>query len=133
MWLFWWVIYENNERISVSAAGGRRLRERCLHPAEATLAQSERTIDVDDDESSDAVRRSGCCHQDLSEWQCALNEGLWDADARSMLSIGPVAEGRDDRHAGGNGQEGELRVTLHPPRGLHLQRERVAVNRAVCQ
>jgi len=50
-----------------------------------------------------------------------------------MLFNGSVAEGRDDRYAGSNGQEGELRVTLHPPRGLHLQRERTAVNHAVCQ
>lgn len=48
-----------------------------------------------------------------------------------MLLNGP--EGRDDKYAGSNGQEGELRVTLHPPRGLHLQRERTAVNRADCQ
>lgn len=48
-----------------------------------------------------------------------------------MLSSGPDAEGYDDRHAGGDSQEGELRVTLHPPRGLHLQRQRAAVNHAV--
>jgi len=40
------------------------------------------------------------------------------------------AEGDDDgRHADAGGQEGEFRVTLHPPRGLHVQRERPAVNR----
>lgn len=50
-----------------------------------------------------------------------------------MLFNGPVAEGCDDRYADSNGQERELRVTLHPPRGLHLQRERTAVNRTVCQ
>lgn len=125
------LIYENDGRISVSAAGGRRLWEWRLHPAEATLAQPERTID--DNESTDVVRWSRCRHQDLPEQQCAPDEGLRDADARSMLSNGSIAEGRDDRYAGSDGQEGELRVTLHPPRGLHLQRERTAMNRAVCQ
>lgn len=122
---------ENHEwHVSVSADGGRRLWERYVHPAQATLAQPKRSIDVDDNESSDIVRRSGRRHQDLSE-RHAADEGLWDTSARPVLSSNPDAEGCDDRHAGGNGQEGELCVTLHPPRGLHLQRERVAVNHAI--
>lgn len=101
-----------------------------MHSAQATLAQPERSIDVNDNESADVVRRSRRRRQDLSEWHAA-NEGLRDTGARPVLSGGPDAEGCDDRHAGGDGQEGELRVTLHPPRGLHLQRERAAVNHAV--
>lgn len=119
----------NRDRISVSADGGWRLWERRLHPAQATLAQPERSIDVDDNEPSDAVHQFGRRHQNLSE-RHAAGEGLRDTSARPVLSSGPDAEGCDDRHAGDDGQEGELRVTLHHPRGLHLQRERAAVNRA---
>jgi hypothetical protein len=102
-----------------------------LHPAEATLAEPKRSIDVDDNEPSDAVHRFGCRRQDLSEWH-ASDEGLRDTGVRPVLSNGPtVAERSDDRHTGGDSQAGELRVTLHPPRGLHMQRERPTVNHAV--
>lgn len=101
-----------------------------MHPTQATLAQPERSIDVDDNEPSDVVRRFGRRYQNLSE-RHAADEGLRDTSARPMLSSGPDAEGCNDRHAGGNGQERELRVTLQPPRGLHLQRERAAVNHAI--
>lgn len=100
-----------------------------MHPAQTTLAQPERSIDVDDNESSDVVHQFGRRYQNLSE-RYAADEGLRDTSARPVLSSGPDAEGCDDRHAGDDGQEGELRVTLHPPRGLHLQRERAAVNHA---
>lgn len=95
-----------------------------MHPAKAALAQPERPVDVD--EPSDAVRRPGRRQQDLPE-RHVTDEGLRGEGARPMLS-GAVAEGWDDKHAGGDGQAGELRVTLHPPRGLHrVQRERTAV------
>jgi len=66
----------HDARVSVSASGRRRLRERHVHPAEATLAQPGRSVDVDEHEPSDVVRRPGRRQQSLSERQHSPGEGL---------------------------------------------------------
>jgi len=66
----------HDARVSVSASGRRRLRERHVHAAEATLAQPGRSVDVDEHEPSDVVRRVGCRQQSLSERQHSPGEGL---------------------------------------------------------
>lgn len=80
-----------------------------MHSAEATLAEPERSIDVDDNESANAVQRSRRCWQDLSERQPA-GEGCRGEDPWPVLH--PVAEGREAQHADRDGEKGELRVTI---------------------
>lgn len=97
-----------------------------MHSAEATLAEPERPIDVDDNESADAVQRARRCWQDLSERQPA-REGRRGEDPWPVLH--PVAEGREDQHADRDGEEGEFCVTIlqaADQRGVIMSRSRRA-------
>lgn len=80
-----------------------------MHSSKAALAQPERAVDVDDDESSDAVHQPGGGQQGLPE-RHAAGQGRGGEDPWPVLH--PVAEGRENEHADRDSEKGEFRVTL---------------------